>query len=231
MEQASTRPAAGGRCASHCFRSDTKASLRALKTGTIAIFPPRTRGDRFTSRWYSWAKRLGVRDASKISVLADGATWIWEAAATHFAGHDGSLDVFHALEHIAEAAKGLFKEESESTSWNNSAKDVLISSGWPGMAMLLHETKRNVSRLRWKNHGQPLYNYLARRAEQLDYPRRLREGLPIGSGQIEGACKNLVGRRLKQTGARWRVRRVNRMASLCALVYSDLWDAYWTSSA
>ena len=37
----------------------------------------------------------------------------------------------------------------------------------------------------------------------------------IGSGLIEGACKNLVGRRLKQTGAPWRLSRANRMATIC----------------
>ena len=52
----------------------------------------------------------------------------------------------------------------------------------------------------------------------------------IGSGQIEGACKNLIGRRLKQTGARWKVRRVNRMAGLCSIMYSDLWKTYWNAA-
>jgi len=32
------------------------------------------------------------------------------------------------------------------------------------------------------------------------YADRLATGRSIGSGQIEGACKNMVGRRLKQTG-------------------------------
>jgi hypothetical protein len=49
----------------------------------------------------------------------------------------------------------------------------------------------------------------------------------VGSGRVEGACKNMISRRLKQTGARWRVRRVNRKASLCCLVYSNGWKDYW----
>ena len=46
---------------------------------------------------------------------------------------------------------------------------------------------------------------------------------------VEGAAKNLIGRRLKQTGARWRVENVNQMAELCCLTYSDHWDLYWAS--
>jgi len=48
---------------------------------------------------------------------------------------------------------------------------------------------------------------------------------------VEGACKQVIGRRLKQTGARWRVERLNRMAELCCACYSDCWDGYWSSLA
>ncbi|MEO2019815.1 MAG: hypothetical protein ABGZ53_36240, partial [Fuerstiella sp.] len=67
--------------------------------------------------------------------------------------------------------------------------------------------------------------------EHLNYADQLSDGRSIGSGQIEGACKNLIGRRLKQTGARWRIRRVNRMAGFCALMYSEQWNQYWNTLA
>jgi len=44
---------------------------------------------------------------------------------------------------------------------------------------------------------------------------------------VEGACKQVIGRRLKQTGARWRVRRANRMATLCCTLHGDTWKTYW----
>jgi hypothetical protein len=52
----------------------------------------------------------------------------------------------------------------------------------------------------------------------------------MGSGLIEGACKNLVGRRLKQTGACGRKERVNKIAVLAALLYSDQWKHVWSIS-
>jgi hypothetical protein len=76
-----------------------------------------------------------------------------------------------------------------------------------------------------------LADYLAPHAEHTDDRRRLAEGRSIGSGLVEGACKTVVGRRLKQTGARWRVRRVERMASLCCVAYGHQWDAYWKKAA
>jgi len=62
-------------------------------------------------------------------------------------------------------------------------------------------------------------------AERLPYRERLAAGRAIGSGLIEGACKNLVGKRMKQTGVCWRLPRANRIATLCAVLYSHQWKA------
>ena len=67
-------------------------------------------------------------------------------------------------------------------------------------------------------------------AHRLGYALRLRQGLPIGSGLIEGACKQMIGRRMKQTSAQWDVRNADRMALLCSLAYSDNMPLYFTSA-
>ena len=69
--------------------------------------------------------------------------------------------------------------------------------------------------------------YFERRADSLGYAERLACGQSIGSGQVEGACKQVIGRRMKQTGARWRIRRANRMATLCCAFHGDAWNPYW----
>ena len=61
----------------------------------------------------------------------------------------------------------------------------------------------------------------------LDYCDRLADGRVIGRGLVEGACKNLVGRRLKQTGACWRLDRANKIARVCGLLYSHQWENAW----
>ena len=59
--------------------------------------------------------------------------------------------------------------------------------------------------------------------ECMGYRERLSEWRAIGSGQVVGAWKSMIGRRLKQTGAQWKVDRLNEMAVLCSVHYSDLW--------
>jgi hypothetical protein len=47
-----------------------------------------------------------------------------------------------------------------------------------------------------------MLNYLTGHQERLSYAVRLRRGQAIGSGRIEGAAKNVIGRRLKANNAR-----------------------------
>ena len=69
-----------------------------------------------------------------------------------------------------------------------------------------------------------LLDYFRGNAGRLNYCDRLADGRVIGSGLIEGACKNLAGRRLKQTDACWRLERANRIACVCGVLYSHQWE-------
>ena len=187
------------------------------------------KSERFAARWGQWAGRRGVHDTAKISVLADGASWIWEKTAMHFAGATGVLDIYHALEHVAETAKALYGEGTAKTQeWIDNARQDLLAGGWAAMWKRLRVAQQRTRKRSERRSLPSLTDYLGKHAEHLSYAQRLAEGRAIGSGQVEGACKPMIGRRLKQTGARWRVRRVNRMATLCAIMYSNHWDACWT---
>jgi hypothetical protein len=182
----------------------------------------------FAARWPAVANRLGIRSNSEIDVLADGAKWIWERVDFHFAFARGGLDVFHALEHINAAGQTLFGEGQEATHrWQHQGRDALLNHGWSGISQLIAATRPIAVRAPQRAALDELSGYLKPHAGRLNYRQRLAEGRPIGSGLIEGACKNYIGRRLKQTGARWLVENANRMATLGSLVYADQWTDYW----
>jgi hypothetical protein len=46
--------------------------------------------------------------------------------------------------------------------------------------------------------------YFTHNRERMDYPRYQKRGFPIGSGAVEGACKHVVGDRMKRTGMHWK---------------------------
>ena len=58
-----------------------------------------------------------------------------------------------------------------------------------------------------------LRGYLTGNVDGLWYRDRLRRGLPIGSGLVEGVCKTVIGRRFKHGGARWHVPNANAVAA------------------
>jgi hypothetical protein len=66
-------------------------------------------------------------------------------------------------------------------------------------------------------------------ARRMSHAHRLRAGRSIGSGMVEGAAKNLLGKRMERTGARWVVDNAEAMAAPCSLSYDDHRDLYWAS--
>lgn len=189
--------------------------------------------DAFAARWPLVASRIGIRSRDRIDVVADGARWIWDRVHLYWPAAEGALDIYHALEHVAATAKALHGEATAETArWNDQARSALLSEGYAGIDRLIEQTQPIAVRAAQRESLTGLEAYLRpHQARRLNYAQRLAEGRVIGSGQAEGACKHWIGRRLKQTGARWRIDRVNRMATLCSLKYTHQWDAYWSHAA
>lgn len=170
--------------------------------------------------WRRMATRLGLSETASISVIVDGAKWIWNQVAAHLPGASGVLDIYHALEQLWAAAKARFGEgAAEAAGWVEARRATLLRGG---AGTLVGE----LAGARWSG----VRGYFEPHLGHTDYAGRLAEGRSIGSGLVEGCCKQVIGRRLKQTGARWKVRRVERMAVLCSVQASDQWDAYWNAA-
>ena len=200
------------------------------KPHTRIAFAAIEASDSFGNRWKAWRKRLGLADTSAITMLADGAKWLWEEQRKHLTHADGVLDVFHVLEHITTTGQALYPDPNQASAWITKARETLLTEGWSGIDALTsrsvapERTLRDAPRSETEQEVlDKLRNYLSPHADHLNYAERLQTGRSIGSGQVEGACKNLIGRRLKANAARWRVRR---MAGLCSLADSDQWAPY-----
>ena len=186
--------------------------------------------ERFAPRIGVWATRLGLADTAAITTLGDGAAWIWNAAAEQLPGSGGVLDIYHAAGHISDAGKKLFGEKTaEAKTWLEGGRALLLSDGWAGLCDHIGATLANAPELPGHAALGELTGYFAAHTGRVNYAHRLHTGRSIGSGMVEGAAKNLIGKRMKQTGARWVVGNADAMAALCSLSYSDQWDLYWAS--
>jgi hypothetical protein len=182
----------------------------------------------FQERFQYWRRRLCLGSTGDISVLGDGALWIWSIVLVIFGKVRECLDIYHALEHLSNTGKALYGAGTEAyEKWREETKWELLESGFELIEKRLDRLEQEDWELPAKESLRLLRGYFENNRERLKYCERLSEGRAIGSGQVEGACKNLIGSRLKQTWAEWKVDRLNRMATVCALRYGGQWKNYW----
>lgn len=162
--------------------------------------------------------------------VSDAAEWIAQAVDEFLPeASDHVIDIYHAYQHIHEAARAIHGEGTEAAKqWARRWCDRLKHLGG----------RRTWDRLRRARFAQPhqqqalakLLGYLARHADRMDYPRCQAQGIPISSGPIESTCKQL-GRRLKGSGMRWSRHNVTPLAALVSLWHDHRWDTHWQTAA
>lgn len=185
------------------------------------------------SSWRRMLEYLGLQDTPRLSVLGDGARWIWDEAAKRFkliVNVEWVVDVYHVGEHVHDCAQKMFGVHTpQAKQWGTARVEELIEMEGPGFIARLREHQAAAGDQKSRDALDGLIRYLTENHDSLWYRTRLAEGLPIGSGLVEGTCKNTIGKRLKLNNPRWRVRRAENMAALRCLHYGKLWEAYWDS--
>lgn len=186
----------------------------------------------FGRRCRAEAHGIGLADASKLTVLGDGAEWIWNLADERFPKAEQNLDVFHATAYLADLGRAGFGEgTAKAVEWTDSARKRLVADGWAGVCEFVHASVSAVKdRTAFESAYPRVANYLAGHRDRIKYAARLRLGKSIGSGMIEGTIKQVVNRRMKQTGARWKAEHVGPLVELIGLVDGPTWEAYWSAA-
>ena len=72
-----------------------------------------------------------------------------------------------------------------------------------------------------------LITYVENQGARLAYDRFRARGLDIGSGQVEAACKHVVGVRMKRNGMRWSSAGAQATLSLRTVYLNDQWETFW----
>jgi hypothetical protein len=183
----------------------------------------------FSAHWAPWAVALGIDPSGDLTVLADGAAWAWAAASEHFPAAEHVLDIFHAGQHIASAAAGLYGEGSlAAADWLERGRAKLLADGWPGLLDHIGETASEGRTPSGQAALDGMISYFAKHTDRVGYFGRLRSGRSIGSGAVEGLAKRM-GRRLKVAGRGWDVENIDGMAALIATVDTPEWAAFWAT--
>ena len=185
--------------------------------------------DVFGSYLWIQACRSGLREADEIVYIGDGAAWIRSIHNEHFKRATFIIDWFHASEHIWGCGKILFGEGTKVTEqWVHKCLDLL----WDGFTRkLLNYLKKQCSRYRQTKRDaiESLHRYISTNEEQMRYDVFRSKGYDIGSGAVEGACKYVVGKRLKQSGMIWTRAGSSSVLALRISWLNGEWNKLWTT--
>lgn len=179
--------------------------------------------------WHLWleACRCGLRQAEEVVFLGDGASWIRTERRRHFGRATFIIDWYHACEHLWTCGKVLFGEGSQATEkWVKQRERWL----WDGQTRrLLNDLHRQQKHHRGRKRDElvGLQRYIRDNEQEMRYDVFRAKGYEIGSGPVEGACKCVVGKRLKQSGMIWTRTGSSAILALRIAWLNEKWEQLW----
>lgn len=164
--------------------------------------------------------------------IADGSASNWSFLEQHTQRQ--LIDFFHAADYVGKLAQAAYPQrdaEAKRARWQHEHCTKLKTDP-AALDELIAEAKR-LSRRRTlsqqvRDGVMSAWTYFTNHRHQMDYPRFVAAGLPIGSGVTEAACKTLVKQRLCASGMRWKNKGAKIVLSLRALTHTvGRWAQFW----
>jgi hypothetical protein len=136
------------------------------------------------------------------------------------------LDFYHACTYVTRMAEALFEDSRLAQGWARRMRRLLKEQH--GLTRVLqsasyHRNRRRLPAAQAKAF-EGAYRYLRKRGRFMDYHRYRRQGLPLGSGVTEAACKTVFTQRLKQSGMGWKIAGGQAIVDLRVLWLSGVWQ-------
>jgi hypothetical protein len=138
------------------------------------------------------------------------------------------LDFFHACGYVGKLSEALFgKSSKEGPRWFGRMRHWLRDRDH-GVTQVLrsamqHYNRRKLSQAEEEEFWKA-YRYLRNHSRLMNYALHRRQGLPIGSGVTEAACKTVFTQRLKRSGMRWGNEFGQVIVDLRVIYLSGIWN-------
>lgn len=182
--------------------------------------------------WAACAARSQWGINTSIHVVCDGARWITTQAHQNFGSKACVLiDFYHLSGYLADAAHAIHDCPKCAKAWLKTQQKRLKAGK---TNLLVDELNLHIETSECKDLQAPVrraLRYITNRTEQLDYPHAIKNNLPIGSGLIEGGHRHVLQKRLKISGAWWRLSNATAMAQLRVIRANQDEDSYWDNLA
>jgi hypothetical protein len=137
------------------------------------------------------------------------------------------LDYYHACLYLTKLAEVLFGKETQAAATWAAKMRRWLRDKKDGIHRVLHSAAAHAWRLEFTPEEQEVYDdaygYLQKRQGLMDYWQYRRQGLALGSGITEAACKILFTQRFKQSGMKWSLEGGQVVVELRVIWLSKLW--------
>ena len=167
-----------------------------------------------------------------IVFLADGERGLWNLKRKYFPEAVEILDWYHMDEYLWKAVYVFYPEGSkESVNWIKKMEQKMIDGKVMEVikGIRVRITKNNIKGNKLKTL-QKVIEYFTNNKDRMKYNDYIANGFPIGSGNVESACRYLVKDRMEKTGMRWKYKGAQAILSLRATYINgdlnDYWDCY-----
>jgi len=171
------------------------------------------------------ARRRGAGHVRQLTILGDGAVWIWNLASQHFPEATQIVDLFHAREHLHDLARlPAFMLGDRHDGWLAARLGELDDGDIP--ALLSAARQFPLTGLKAETLDTAL-GYFETNAPRMRYKHFRSHGLFVGSGAVEAGCKAVIGQRLKLSGMHWSQPGATGILTLRCQQASGRWEQIW----
>ena len=179
------------------------------------------------------AERRDPQHERDWAVLIDGNNTQIETVTAEAASRDITItvviDFIHVLEYAWKAAWSFFdKGEPAAEEWvADQARKILHGNSAQVAAGIRRRATTYGYSPAERAGADECARYLDNKKDYLDYATALRNGWPIATGIIEGACRHIVKDRMDITGARWGLEGAEAILKLRAVIATGDFEDYW----
>jgi hypothetical protein len=179
--------------------------------------------------WWEYPQR-NPRLQRPTVCLCDGQKALWDAcAATLPLGcWVGILDLLHVTPRLWDAAKLIYGVKGKHVlpavrQWVTEVLEGKVETVITRLRRLGRE--RGLSGAKKKALGR-ITSYLHKNRHLMKYDEYLRQGYPIASGIIEGACRHLIKDRMERAGMHWTLEGAQAMLDVRSVWIGDHWSEF-----
>ena len=171
--------------------------------------------------------KLSKQKFKHIVCIADGARDLWRYFRKKYPNTIHVVDFYHVCEHLSKLSGMFFKDSSEAKAWFKKYREILRDDP-NGTAKLIRAARYRRSLMKRNTEVETEIKYLQHNRTRMNYFDLRKRKLPIGSGVVEAACKNLIGTRMKKSGMRWTIDGGQTVLTLRSLILSNRWEQFWS---